>query len=104
MLKKARRNAHKDNYTNVEFRMGEIENMPVADKAVDVVISNCVINLSVDKDRVFEESYRVLKSGGRLMVSDIVLEKELPEIIKKSVRHLSDMFPSHFRKLIIWGR
>jgi len=85
MLDRARRNAAKGDYSNVEFRLGEIENLPVADSAVDVVISNCVINLCPDKKRVFSEIYRVLKPGGRLMVSDIVLNKELPESLKKSV-------------------
>jgi ubiquinone/menaquinone biosynthesis C-methylase UbiE len=85
MLEKARENARKVNSTNVEFRLGEIENLPVADRSVDVVISNCVINLSPEKRRVFNETFRVLKSGGRLMVSDIVLLKELPEEIKNSV-------------------
>lgn len=85
MLDRARRNAAKGDYSNVEFRLGEIENLPVADNKVDVVISNCVINLCPDKMRVFGEIYRVLKPGGRLMVSDIVLNRELPESLKKSV-------------------
>lgn len=84
MLDRARKNAAKGDYSNVEFRLGEIENLPVADNSVDVVISNCVINLSPDKSRVFGEIYRVLRPGGRLMVSDIVLEKELPESLKDS--------------------
>jgi arsenite methyltransferase len=85
MLDKARENAEKGKYTNVEFRLGEIENLPVANNSVDVVISNCVINLSTDKKRVFEEAFRVLKPGGRFMVSDIVLIKELPQVIRNSV-------------------
>jgi len=85
MVKKARENAKKSNYKNVEFRLGEIENLPVADNSVDVVISNCVINLSPDKDRVFKEAYRVLKEGGRLMVSDIVLESPLPNEIREDI-------------------
>lgn len=83
MLEKARRNAAKGGYTNVEFRLGEIENLPVADASVDAVISNCVINLSPDKERVFREAYRVLRKGGRLMVSDVVLKKDLPMSIKR---------------------
>jgi len=86
MLEKARENARKNNYTNVEFRLGEIESLPVADNFVDIIISNCVINLSPDKNRVFQEAYRVLKPGGRLMVSDIVLTKELPDFIRSSVQ------------------
>ncbi len=85
MLEKARTNAAKGTYSNVEFRLGEIENLPVADNSVDVVISNCVINLSPDKESVFKETFRVLKSGGRIMVSDVVLSKELPEFINDSI-------------------
>ena len=85
MIEKGRENARKGNYTNVEFRLGEIENLPVADNSVDVVISNCVINLAPDKSRVFREAFRVLKPSGRLMVSDIVLLKELPDFIKNSI-------------------
>ena len=85
MVEKARDNARKGNYANVEFRLGEIENLPVADNYVDIVISNCVINLSPDKERVFEEAFRVLKPGGRLMVADIVLLNELPDSIRTSV-------------------
>ena len=86
MLEKARENARKNNYTNVEFRLGEIESLPVADNTADIIISNCVINMSVDKDRVFKEAYRVLKAGGRLMVSDIVLTKELPDAVRNSIQ------------------
>ncbi len=85
MIEKARENARKGNFENVEFRLGEIENLPVADNHVDAIISNCVINLSPDKDRVFQEAFRVLKPGGRLMVSDMVLIRELPDSIKSSV-------------------
>jgi SAM-dependent methyltransferase len=85
MVARARENASKAEYGNVEFRLGEIENLPVADASVDVVISNCVINLSPDKNQVFREVFRVLKPEGRVMVSDIVLLKPLPDAIRNSV-------------------
>lgn len=85
MVEKARENARAGGYVNVEFRLGEIENLPVADASVDLVISNCVINLAPDKRRVFREAFRALRPGGRLMVSDIVLREELPESVKNSV-------------------
>jgi arsenite methyltransferase len=85
MVARASANASAGGYDNVEFRLGEIEKLPVDDESVDLVISNCVINLVPDKKAAFKEAYRVLRSGGRLMVSDIVLLGELPEFIRKSV-------------------
>jgi len=85
MVRLARENAAKSGLKNVEFHQGEIESLPVEDGSVDAVISNCVINLSPDKERVFREVYRALKPGGRMMVSDIVLDGELPEKVKDSV-------------------
>ncbi|MBW2263340.1 MAG: arsenite methyltransferase [Deltaproteobacteria bacterium] len=85
MLVKARENARSGGFENVQFRKGTIEALPVEDASVDVIISNCVINLSPEKERVFAEAFRVLRPGGRIMVSDIVLEKPLPPAIRDSV-------------------
>ena len=98
MLEEARKNALKGGYENVEFRLGEIESLPVADNFVDVIISNCVINLSPDKERVFAEAFRVLKPGGRIMISDIVLLKELPNLIKNSVEAYVSCLAGAIRK------
>lgn len=84
MIRKAEENVRRGGYKNVEFRLGEIENLPLEDESVDVVISNCVINLSLDKRRVFKEAYRVLKPRGSMMISDIVTDKKLPDEVRKS--------------------
>ena len=82
MLEKAREIAHKKDFTNTEFRLGEIEYLPIGDNYLDLLISNCVINLSTDKKQVYSEIYRILKPNGRISISDILLKKDLPDEIK----------------------
>ncbi len=86
MISLARKNAEQGGYTNVDFRLGEIEHLPVADATVDVIISNCVINLSPDKEQVFSEAFRVLKQGGRLSVSDVLATAHMPERLRQDMQ------------------
>jgi ubiquinone/menaquinone biosynthesis C-methylase UbiE len=85
MITKARRNAAKSGFSNVEFRLGEIENLPVANDTADLILSNCVINLSPAKARVFAEAYRALKKGGRLAISDIVATTQMPDSVRRDI-------------------
>lgn len=85
MVMQAKKNAAKGNFKNVEFKIGEIENLPVEDNSIDLIISNCVINLSNQKEQVFNEAFRVVKPKGRIMISDIILLNDLPDYVKYSV-------------------
>lgn len=85
MVAQAKKNAEKGNYKNIDFKVGEIENLPVESNTIDLIISNCVINLSNQKEQVFKEAFRVAKPKGRIMISDIILLNDLPDYVKKSV-------------------
>lgn len=98
MVQKARSNAKKGGFDNVEFKLGDIEAIPLEDDIADCIISNCVINLAEDKQKVFDESFRILKSGGRLMVSDMVLIADLPKNVKESAEMYSGCIAGALKK------
>ncbi len=98
MIDKANENAEKGGYRNVEFRLGDIENLPVEDDSIDVIISNCVINLSPNKLKVYQEVYRVLKSGGKIVVSDIVTLKDLPKNVKEDLEKWTSCISGALKK------
>jgi ubiquinone/menaquinone biosynthesis C-methylase UbiE len=94
MIEKARANATSSGFTNVEFRLGEIEHLPVADASVDVIISNCVLNLSPERSKVLAEAHRVLRPGGRLVVSDMVSELEIPSVLEGNLDAVGACLPT----------
>ncbi|MFB6291179.1 MAG: arsenite methyltransferase [Candidatus Bipolaricaulia bacterium] len=98
MVKRAKKGAIEGGYTNVEFKVGEIEDLPIEDNSVDAVISNCVINLSPNKLKVFKEIYRVLKPGGRALISDLVSEEELPRELKQDAKAWSECLGGVLKK------
>lgn len=98
MIKNAMKNAKEDNYSNVEFKLGEIENLPIEDESIDVIIGNCVINLTPDKSVAYKEAFRVLKPGGRVLVSDIVTEDRIPDEIRRSFQAWSECIAGAMEK------
>ncbi|MGZ7043059.1 MAG: arsenite methyltransferase [Methanobacterium sp.] len=98
MVATAKKNAEEGKYSNVEFKLGEIENLPIEDESIDVIISNCVINLTPEKLVAYKEAFRVLKQGGRLLVSDLVTEGEIPEEIRRSFQAWSDCIAGAMEK------
>jgi len=95
MVDRARGNAGTGGYANVEFRLGEIEALPLPSESVDVVLSNCVLNLSPDKDRALAEAFRVLKPGGRMVISDMVSDKPVPEALQGDLEAVAGCLPTH---------